>query len=330
MPTTQPKPEFLIVIERFNQALEARWFDQAVALAEAWKTVEEAIRDELEALTDEIASESGLTRAKLYRMARLQRMLTQVDAELRALVGVYEDQVQNQMLQTAADSTAQAAWVGQLLGVEGSFDRINTAALRDLLALSMSGAPLRNLLENAYAAAADGIITELIKNTALGRNPREIAKYVTQNGLSNGMNHLLLVSRDQQLRAYRMAALETYRQAGVERVRRVAAKSLRTCFMCLYLDGKVYDINEQPEMHPQDRCSFIPFWEGWQPEWTNGVEWLKGIPENDQRTILGRARWELWRKGTPLREMYDVHDHATWGPTLRQIPLKELKERANA
>ncbi len=118
-----------------------------------------------------------------------------------------------------------------------------------------------------------------------------------------------------------MAALETYRQAGVERIRRVATKSLRTCFMCLFLDGKVYDINEQPEMHPQDRCSFIPFWDAWHPEWTNGVEWLKELAEDDQRMILGRARWELWRNGTPLREMYDVRDHATWGPTLRQKRL---------
>lgn len=48
-----------------------------------------------------------------------------------------------------------------------------------------------------------GIIRELVAGVALGLGPRQIARRMAQDGMTDALNHLLLVTRDQYNRSHR-------------------------------------------------------------------------------------------------------------------------------
>jgi len=145
------------------------------------------------------------------------------------------------------------------------------------------------------------------------------------DGLSDGLNHLLLVTRDQYNRAHRLAALETYRRSGVVTgyVRRCARQAGRTCVACIALDGQFYPLSEPFEEHAQGRCVPIPSVRDVNYDSLGaGRTWFEGLSEDEQIATMGRGRWEAWKDGRLTWDtMVRRTEHPTWGPSVTPAPI---------
>lgn len=228
-----------------------------------WRGVENSLNDDILALAQQLAkmAEDGVTinQWRLARMKRYQSLVAQVQAEI-AKYNTKVAPIVSQTQKTAAsqgigNGIAYTTLVGQIGGVEAIFDKLGARATRSIVALAMKGEPLNALLANAYPLAVDGITRELINGTAKGINPRVVARLIIRQGLAQGLNHVLLVSRDQMIRSYREGTRQQYDESGVVvAYRRLATKDSRTCLACLALDGTIYPTSRMMPIHPQDRC----------------------------------------------------------------------------
>lgn len=289
------------------------------AMLDDWRGVEARLVEEMERFAARRAGEE-LTAGQVMRMERYQALYAQVERELGALEGV--------AIGTLGAGAEQAAMLGvqqgldslAALGLAGTFNRLPASAVQNVVALARAGRPLALLLEPMYGLASAGIIRELVSGLALGLGPREIARRMAADGLSDGLNHLLLVTRDQYNRAHRLAALETYRRSGMVTgyVRQCARQAGRTCVACIALDGQEYRLEAEFEEHPQGRCTLIPLVRGVNYDGLgSGQLWFESLGEEEQIATMGRGRWEAWRDGRlPWGRMVRRTTNAVWGTSV--------------
>lgn len=302
-----------------------------------WLQVEEALQDNIQTLVEKLA-QSGQppTDAQLFRLRRFQELLAQTQAEITAFQRYAAGQIDEQQTAAAGQGLSDAV---ELLGATAdyyeqnravvlSFNQLNVGAAENITALARAGKPLANLLEAAYPLAADGIAKQMVQGVALGINPREVTRRILRQGLAEGLNHILLVSRDQHLRAYREATRQQYQQSRVvSGYRRLAAKQPgRTCLACIALDGTIYDTGELMALHPQDRCTMLPLIRGFtEIPLTTGEDYFKTLDPEQQRDWMGPERYDLWQAGrVPFRRMVKIVENETWGPSAQVRPVKEL------
>ena len=259
-------PLILQLISQFRGDLLARDATAVAEMVQRWTAVEAQLNEAIEKLVEETAvlAEKGetLSRSKLFQLQRFRSLLSQLlpilNSYRRYAEGVIEAEAEaaQEMGHGHARELLQATMNGRLPSrVATAFDRLPTDAAENIAALARGGGPLRKLSENAYPTAVEGIVNQLITGVSLGRNPRETTRLIKKQGLAQGLNHILLVARDQQIRNYREMARQGYQRSGVvKRYVRIAAKQTRTCAACLALDGTIYETAEIMPLHPQDRC----------------------------------------------------------------------------
>jgi SPP1 gp7 family putative phage head morphogenesis protein len=335
-------PSSVAASNEYRQELLNKDATAAYDMATRWIGVEDSIRPKLEALITEIeaarAAGKEVNRITLLQADRYQALLAQMALELNRFnnysVGIIGD------LQNGAVSFAQQTAANLILATAGdvgavglTFSRLSTEAAENIAALSRAGQPLANILANNYPATANLITDKLITGVAVGINPREVARDIIKNQLSQAYNHTILVARDQHMRAYRTATAQAFQTSGVvTQYRRLAAKNDRTCLACLALDGQVYELNEPMPTHPQDRCTMLPIIGGFGPalfspvKFQTGEEWFNKQPEEYKRQALGPGRYQLYREGGfSFKQLATVKENDTWGPGAAVTSLAELK-----
>lgn len=307
-----------------------------MAMTRAWTGVEAALQTAVGDLAQQIADLKAkgeeVPQWKLWQMSQYQSLLAQIAGEMGkysqgAIADIQDEQIKaQQMAAKHAKQMLTAALAGQRsLGT--AFDKLPTGAVENITAIAQAGQPLNKLLENAYPTAVAGLTRELIYGTAVGRNPRETARVAIRKGLAQGLNHILLVARDQQIRNYREMVRQRYKASGVVYgYMRLAARNTRTCMACIALDGTIYDTGQVMAVHPQDRCSMVPLVEGFPlPNIKPASEWFKTLDEDEQRRMMGDGRYEAWRDGLfDFRQLVTVSNHPVWGPSSHVTSLTDL------
>lgn len=316
-------PTLLEIIRDFRGQLLDAERATVETMLDTWQGVEQALVDQFERLVAEIG-DAVPTQADLYRLGRYQQLLVQVNEEIMRWQRLAEPSI--------AAGQREAVRLGALMA-QGMLAELGTiavlpvAAIENILALAQAGRPLAVLLEAAYGEAAKGITRELINGLAVGLSPRDIARFIVERGLTDALNHVLLVVRDQYNRAHRMAGLELYRQSGVvEGYIRISARNNRTCAACLALDGEFFELDEPFDSHPQCRCTTVPAVRGVKrPEMGRGRDWFETQPITEQVRILGRGRWELWKDGRlDFDDLVKKIPNDVWGASVVPTPLGEL------
>lgn len=325
--------------QSFQQDLARGDANAIMDMSRRWAGVEAGLSEQIEALAEQIAkivTDGGTVPAsKLYQMERYQSLLAQLQAQMNAysqaaIVDLMDDATRSQQMarQHAKQMLGAASPAPSGSGaIQTALDKLGVEATEKIAALARGGNPLDQIFQKAYPAAAAGLTDQLLRGAALGWNPRKTAAAAKKAGLVQGLNHILLVYRDQQIRNYREAQLDAYNaNPYVYGYMRLAAKNDRTCAACLRLDGEIYELGEHMPLHPQDRCAIIPLIEGQPlPQWKRGLDWLREQSPETQRKVLGRQRFELWQQGLfDLNELATVGNHPVWGPTARVTPVKAL------
>ena len=329
-------PKSVAAANEYREALIGKDEAAAVGMARRWLVVEKAIMGDLEKLVAQIeaAKAAGIevSRVWLIRQERYISLLGQLTGEVNKFTR-YAGGVIDGLQEAAVDFallTAEElilATAGDVGAVALTFDRLSTEAAENIAALARAGQPLNTILQANYPLAVDAITERLITGVAVGINPRQVARDIVRDGLSQAYRHTVLVARDQHLRAYRMATAQAYKSSGVvTRYRRLAAKNDRTCLACLALDGEIFDLGELMPLHPQDRCTMLPILARFQPvNFQTGEDWFKRQPESYQRKALGPGRFDLWQRGGfQFKQLATVRNNDIWGPGAVVTPLRDL------
>ena len=309
------------VATEFRQELALLDAASVETMLDAWRGVEARLLTDMETFAARFTAGQALTPGQLLRMERYQALYVQVEAQLAAMESAAGPILTAGQIQAAQQGALAAATTLRSFGVAASFNALPVPAVENVIALARAGRPLAALLEPMYGLAADGIIRELVQGVALGLGPRQIARRMAQDGLTDALDHLLLVTRDQYNRAHRTAALQRYEASGVVRgyVRRCARQAGRTCIACIALDGEFYPLSVPFEEHVMGRCVPIPAVEGVSMRpLGSGQSWFEGLSEEEQIATMGRGRWEAWKAGElPWDKMAVKTSHPVWGPGVR-------------
>lgn len=306
-------PDAIRLADAFRLLIAAGDAATTADLVYRWLPVERQLREQIQALAEHFAAlaERGETVSAdaVARDARFRALLAQLQLALNDYGAEAERVVDDGQRRRAAEGWQHAqALTRSVSGVGISLDRLPVEAVANIVSLARAGKPLSLLMEARYPLAAQGMLDRLITGTALGWNPRKTARSMMEQGVSKGLNHVLLVARDQQLRAYRTASLQAYRQSGfVIGYKRLAARQPRTCLACLALDGKFYRLDEEMPLHPQDRCLA----EGQRVTTSRGEIPIEGVSVGDV-VLTQYGRWQpvtatarRWYSGEMIRLRQD-------------------------
>jgi len=315
--------------------LLARDGDTLLHMGNRWLRLENAIEANVQILSLDMlaAAEKGeiVSRTALFKRRRYQTLVAQIRDELtdyNEWASGFITQNQRNLGKLGIEHAADALQGTLMEGGEAGmfFDKLPVAAIENMVGIAGDGGPLQTLLQQAYPQAVDRMTDVLVKNTALGINPRQTAREMIE-GTAESLNHSLTVARTEQLRVYREASRQQYETSGlVESYKRLSAKDARTCAVCLALDGEEYPTNELMHVHPCDRCTMVPVVKGMPKiEWESGEDWLKKQDPEVREQILGKGASDMWDAGDiKLKDLATKTEHETWGPSLQRTPLSEL------
>ena len=325
-------PSIYQTIQQFNKSLDAREKEQWVAMAARWKQTEDALSLYIQRHADAIAArkdagqaigETAYTRLETWKDLQRQIVAEGRGYENYATATIKAEQLT--YLETGAAS-AQAA-ISNELGAGYAFNKLNTAALENMVGITADGSPLFDVLQKRALSPdmVEGLVNNLNEAIALGYSPRKTAQMMAQ-GLAAGLDKALVIARTEQQRAYRSAAQAQYVESGVvQQYQRHAAPNERTCLECIALDGKIYPADYDFASHPACRCFMTPIIAGVDNPSRSTQTWFENQSDAKQREILGAGRYELYKSGTPLDAMVKIKKDDTWGNVISAVPLKDIK-----
>lgn len=331
-----PYPLVVRVMLAFKAALLNNEANQIEEMARRWTQLEYSLQGFFDALAfelDHLRSEGEtITISKLIRMQRYQQLLGQVNDQLDIYTVFAEGSIRSgqlSMLSLGIQHAIEAikSYFITRGKVAGAFDVLPVSAIESMVGLAGDGSPLRQLLKDSWPAAVEGLTTQLINATALGKNPTETARAM-RDGFGVGFNRAINIARTEQLRVYRTANLEQYKASNlVKGYKRLSARDTRVCPACLMADdGTIYPLDVSFEAHPQCRCTPVPVVIGLPVvTWQNGDSWFLAQTPATQRGILGSGKFDAWQSGQfKLADLVRREEDDTWGTSLRTANLKEL------
>lgn len=320
------------IANQFRAELQAQNASAMAELTKRWRTVEVALKAEMEALAFQMSQAKAdgqtVSESQLYANERYQALLVQLQRELAKYNADAAAIIQSQQLSFASMGAEQAtAWLRYSGAIQGSFNQLGSGAFENIAALARADNPLALLLSNAYPETAKAITDALLSGLALGKNPRITARMMVNDGLATSLNHALLLNRDQSIRASRLAALQQYQTSGlVVAYKRICAKR-NSCIACLLTDGQFYPLTQPFHAHCQCRCGCIPILKNNHREitWQTGKTWLEAQSSQEQREILGTQRYTLWKTGhVRLEDFVSIKHSEVWGDSFYPTPVKHF------
>jgi SPP1 gp7 family putative phage head morphogenesis protein len=334
----KPLPLVVQVMLGFKAALLAGEIAQIEEMSLRWLQMEASLRDSFDALAldlDRLKRDGQeISVSKLIRNERYRRLLAQMTQQLDFYSSYAEGRIrvgQLEMIRLGIEHAVEAikAYFVTRGRVAGAFDILPIAAIQNMVGLAGDGSPLRQLLQDSWPSAVEGLTTKLINAIALGKNPNDTARAM-RDGFGVGFHRAINIARTEQLRVYRTAAVEEYKTSQlVSGYKRLSARDTRVCVACLMADdGTVYDLDVVFEEHPQGRCTTVPVVIGLPVvTWQTGQSWFLAQTPDAQRSMLGAGRFDAWQNGEfELADLVRRTENEIWGTSLRTATLKELIE----
>lgn len=325
----------LEMLESYRSRLLSRDREIQRDLTRRWLRVEQALRDNIEALSHELERERAagrtVSRWRLNQLERYQRLLAQLEAEQRRFARYAAGLISREQYMAALDGIEYGYDSVRTLYAEAglkspSFDVLDVRALNVMIGMSGDGTPLAELLRASYPETVTVITDTLIQAVALGYNPRKTARMV-RDAMAGNLQRALVVARTEQMRALRIGNVREYQASGVVKMyRRRASRSSRTCLACLVEDGRLYPVGVQFSDHPNGRCFAEPVVEGISSPFSqSGLEWFEQASPEVQRDIMGDGYYEAWRAGEfALKDAARMHYDPVWGEAPQVVPLRQL------
>lgn len=267
----------------------------------------------------------------LARQDRLSTLLAETKKQINAYADYSSEHVQRTQASAIAAAKKHAL---KMMGVAvydddtptvlGRFQALPDDALLDLVGFTQLGSPLHELFRQL-----DGGTTILertiFEGLALGKGARAIAAEA-KKALALPLARSLTIARTETLRAYRESTRRIYEANGhlLDGWQWFSARDRRSCAACWAMHGTTHTPQERLDGHPNCRCSMVPIVKGQDPFVTPAADEFARLPEKDQRFVLGRERFKLWKDGqVALGDLVVQVDDPRWGTMRRQASVKE-------
>lgn len=322
-------PEVIRAMRRFRTLLDQRETATMMEMAQHWARLERGITGHLDGLVAEIAERQARGQIVTADMVRLSKRYQELQAQVRDQVAEYADWAagkvtaeQRWMAKTGLDHAATMLRAGF---PRTAFNVLPIEALKLMAGYVADGSPLRAYFTKMYPAAMQGIMDALMTGMARGWGPAKTARLM-RDALGVAPRTAINSARTETLRVYREASLEQYRKSGiVDGYFRVASKSERTCMACLAKDGEWFPLDVKFEEHNLGRCRPVPGRQDQVYPGTQGLDWFRKQPEERQRLMLGKGRYEAWKANKfDLTDIAKLHIDHTWGNAWQERSLKDL------
>lgn len=339
-------------VERFRAGLLAR---EERVVADMTKYLEEAEVMILKKANDlgkriKEAHDEGVevTEHWLTQQRRYFELTAQIEMEMRMLGARVSDRLSTEQqeqvdlaLEQQKTLTGLAAGE-QPAGVRVAWNRLNKAAIENLVGYAADGSPLRELFAAIGPDAVENATKALVNGLAAGMNPRDTAR-VLKESLGISKARALNIARTETLRAYREASRQSYLQNenSVTGWRWFAATDTRTCPGCWAMHGSAHSAEEHLDGHPSCRCVMIPVTKSWaeilgddsipdtRPEIETGEAMFARLSEEEQKQILGEGAFALYRDGkTTLADHVRQTSDPRWGTMRREATQQEALAHA--
>ena len=353
-------PDTLDAEDRLHQALLGITDRQTRDLTEAWVTAWDAAAKELEQALQNIAyantgdvvsgatlNQSRQIQAALSRMeAALEYAVTRsvgvVTADVQAVMdaaAAYElEMIETQFASAATDTPAAAAAKSS---VRASLVRADPAQIGEMVLRSQE--QITSLLLPMSELAYTAVKEELVHGMVVGANPRAVARtLVNRVGDVNDLNlsRALTIARTEMLDAARAAAYVTdqVNSSVLAGWLWMAHLDVNTCPSCVGMHGTLHPLEEPgPDDHQNGRCGRVPKVKPWEELGFRGIpeppgsmvdadRWFAGLGEDDQRRLLGNARYTAWSAGEYPRSAWSTRqENPGWRPS--HVPSKPPRQR---
>ena len=322
-------------MQRFKRALLKREVTQMKAMARTYARLGSNLQDQMELLARDLADRKAaglpISKAAVYRLERYQSLLQQMRLEYATYASYAADVIEENAtaLIDQAGERVTADIAGATAGrLNMSLNRLPIEAIKNLAGFVADGTPLNAWLNRNVITAemADKVVTALERGTALGINPRKVARQM-KDSLSGGLQQSLNTARTVQLNAFREAYRQQMAASGVvSGYRRLSARDGRVCMACLMADGEFIPLDRPMPEHNQGRCTAIPVVDGFaEPEYERGRDWFVNQSPDIQEALMGRGRYVAWSQGRfDLDQLITVRRDAVWGDSIQPTPLNQL------
>lgn len=320
---TDAKRRLLTSEQRIGRHIIDAYASTRARLSPHVNTFTNAYRDELARLQreqeDEDAPPPNVPLTWLHASGHLTRLQSAIRGELAAFgthAEMYVTQGQVDATQQATGD-AQAALRAPLPArLHVTFNRPNPDAITALIGRSTyDGKPLRALLDTLAPDASAAVQQALYVGLALGRNPRDVARDIS-NTLDFPRARALTIARTEMLGAYRDATSANYR-ANSDVLNGwiwLADLGPRCCALCCALNGTKHSLDEDMVSHSNCRCTQVPDTKSYSelldglgidtsdiPDTTvnvpSGSDWFDEQDAGTQQAILGKSGYAAYSAG---------------------------------
>lgn len=236
---------------RFMDELRAKEALEMTLLSNGYGEVVSNLQEAIEAIASlEVKSLNQLLREKRFR-----DFLSQAEGQLANYANLSSNLIGTVQLQYA--DAGLKTTQGLLTTLTRDFNLLPVDAINRMIGLTSDGSPLVDVLIKRYGESYRDVGKTLITSTAQGLNPKETARLIGES-LQGNLYDTLRIARTEQMRAFREASLMQMQESGVvdgwEWITEPDA-----CEFCESMDGKIFDLGESMETHPNCRCIQSPY-----------------------------------------------------------------------
>jgi len=302
-------------------------------LSSAYELIAKSLNRQLRELVRDIeqAQRAGKTVNQdwLRRSFRYQQLIKQAKAEIGSYSSGVSRFIEAQQLRAINLGQSHATSLIETALPEITFARLPTGAIEELVGVLANGSPLNKVLDRLGRDAAQQIRETLISGLASGHGAAKIARGI-RDAVDVPRWKSLQIARTETMRAYRQSTLATYAENDdvLNGWIWTSTLSTRTCAACWALHGTFFPLSKQffPS-HVSCRCTSIPSVKGVKTNVQSGSVAFAELPVEDQQTILGPSRYEMYAGGTALDDFVILTRDKDWGGAYQVRPLWKMKER---
>jgi len=350
-----PRPTAIEAALQFRQQLNSLEMASFRRMSRIYARLMLSVSDEVEKLAAEIADMEEPKRADILKLARMRRILRQVEIQAAGFVSIIENEVvfaQEDGIQLATQSALRLieaslppdmpdALKAQVIQ---SFTALDSDVIVNVAGLIGDDSPLRTKIESDFGEGVAGQVEQhLLDGIVRGQNPQVIARRLASNletSMGSGLRWAMSTVRTAQIKSYQLANHATY-QANSHIVPAWiwhSALDDRTCLSCISQHGTEHPITERLNDHHNGRCAPLPKAITYADlglnvkerpvETVQGEQWFRQQPTATRRAMMGPAMYEAYKKGEfAFEDLSQPYDDEVYGELLRQASLKDLLGR---
>jgi hypothetical protein len=317
---------------RFKAALDRQDMAALSRIVEAYGSLVNRLRGDIDSLAEEIAQMQDPTGLKIKRLERYRRLLNNSIDEIekyQGFLGVEVGGFGRTMIDRGLAESRQliAAAYGDKR-ILGMLRDLPPESVRQLLGFLDTGGPLYKRIAELAPTTADRIAETILQSIAMGQNPRKLAAEIVSKALGMGLTDSLRMARTVQLWTYREATRANY-IANSDVVKGwvwFAELDTKTCMSCVAMHGTVHPLDETLNDHHNGRCAMIPITiTNKNPIEQTGIDWFEKQSDSKQSQMMGEGRYTAWKDGKfELDKLTTTRENDVYGAMRTEATLKEL------